>query len=203
MATARRNRAAAKFTPEIQAKILDDVRKGLPQKYAAQRANVGERTLQHWLTRGRRAGKSKADAPYVAFLAAFKKAEADGVAADVELIRWAGELRDEITIKTKMEYDPVTGKPRVVETHTTTKKVMEWQAIAWLLERTHPEYFSTNRARLRKVEKESAQQAAKIKELEAIIESLRQSLTGSTANGKATGATGETGDSSGATKADQ
>ena len=87
----RSRESPTKLTPEIQQAICVDIADGLDHKHAALRAGISPRTLRHWLTIGRRA-PNKPDAVQakcVAFLAAVKKATADAVAANVQLIQIA------------------------------------------------------------------------------------------------------------------
>ena len=71
-----------KLTPEVQKIIVDRVAAGVPLKYAAQGAGIGERTLRRWMADGRAGNK-----PFSALMAALKKAEADAIARNVGLIQ--------------------------------------------------------------------------------------------------------------------
>jgi len=71
-----------KLTPEVQKVIVDRVASGVPLKYAAQAAGIGERTLRRWVADGKSGAK-----PFTALVAALKKAEADAIARNVGLIQ--------------------------------------------------------------------------------------------------------------------
>jgi hypothetical protein len=113
-----------KLTPEVQKSICTDIADGLDQKHAALRAGVAPRTVQHWLTVGRRAGETtdETEALCVAFLASYEKAVADAVAANVQLIQ-------------------------IVAREGT------WQAAAWWLERRHPDLYGSDRKRVKELER--------------------------------------------------
>jgi transposase len=83
-AVARRGRRT-KLTDATQKVIVDSIAAGVPQKYAAQRAGIGERTLAGWLAAGRKATKG----PFLQFLQAVKKAEADAIARNVAIVQKA------------------------------------------------------------------------------------------------------------------
>src|SRR5262245_10349520 len=83
-AVARRGRRT-KLTEATRRVIVESVAAGVPLKYAAQRAGVGERTLAGWLAAGRKAKRG----PFLQLLQAVKKAEAEAVARNVAIVQKA------------------------------------------------------------------------------------------------------------------
>src|SRR3954454_14709980 len=75
-----------KFDPERAKSILADLATGNTRACAAARAGVCERTLRYWIARGKKGKK-----PFVAFVAALKKAERDAEALAVRSIVAAGK----------------------------------------------------------------------------------------------------------------
>ena len=106
------------LTPAVRDAVVAGFTDGLPTAFAAAAGGVCPRTLRYWLASGRRGDSAEA----VQFLAAVKKARAEGVAARLRRITAAA------------------GK--------------HWQADAWVLERTYPEVFGTNRRELRELRKQ-------------------------------------------------
>ena len=113
-----------KLTPAVQKSICTDIADGLDQKHAALRAGVSPRTVQHWLTVGRRSANSTDETELlcVAFLASYEKAVADAVAANVMLVQIAA-------------------------------REGTWQAAAWWLERRHPDQYGSDRKRVKELER--------------------------------------------------
>lgn len=64
-----------KLTPEVHARLCDDLANAVPRRFACERAGVGVRTFRRWLAWGR-----DGEEPFAALLAGVKKAEADAVA---------------------------------------------------------------------------------------------------------------------------
>jgi hypothetical protein len=77
----------AKLTSEVQKTIIEAVADGVPLKYAAQAAGIGERTVARW----KRLGKSPENADYAAFSTALKKAEGEAIARNVRIVKTAAE----------------------------------------------------------------------------------------------------------------
>lgn len=76
-----------KLTPEVLKTICDGIEEGLPQKYAAARAGVGESTFYHWLKLGREAKSGK----YREFLESIKLAEAECIRVNTMFIQVAAK----------------------------------------------------------------------------------------------------------------
>ena len=76
----------SKLTPEVEARIVEAVELGATWEKAAEAAGVGASTLREWRQRG-----EADEAPFAAFLAALKRAEAEGVARALRTIRQAAE----------------------------------------------------------------------------------------------------------------
>ena len=133
----------SKLTPVVQKSITEAVAKGLPLKHAARCAGVSESTLRGWSARG----KAETVGPFLAFLTALKAAQADAVAGYVAVIRRAAFERDDVTVKETVYPDGT------VERVTTTRRVFDWHAAAWWLERQHPDEFSSDRRELRELRK--------------------------------------------------
>ena len=138
-----------KLTPTVHKSVVKSVGAGVPLKHAAQAAGVGESTMRAWRSRGRAEGAG----PYASFQADLKKAEAAAVVRNSATVQRAAAERDEVTVKETVFADGRT------ETVTTTRRVFEWTAAAWWLERRYPEEFSGNKkelAQLRKLVREMA-----------------------------------------------
>jgi transposase len=79
----------SKLTPELQEKLCGLVRGGNYYSVAAQACGICRRTLYEWIQRGEAATK-KTD-PYLHFLHALKKADAEAEAQDVLIIKSASK----------------------------------------------------------------------------------------------------------------
>lgn len=75
-----------KWNEERQRSIIEDLADGQTRACAASRAGISERTFRYWISRG-----NKGVVPFVAFVAAVKKAERDAEAEAVKEIRLAGK----------------------------------------------------------------------------------------------------------------
>jgi transposase len=133
-----------KLDPAASRAICDAVAAGVPQKYAALRAGVSDRTVQLWVARGKR----EKSGPYVSFLSALKKAQADRLAASVGRIGRAaagGQVVERTTTTVTKADGSATTK--------TTEKLLapQWTADAWFLERTHPDEFAANRREVKEL----------------------------------------------------
>ena len=120
-----------KLTPDVAKIIVDNVTAGVPQKYAAERAGVSERTIKRWLATGRKAKSG----PLMALLASLKKAQSDCIARNVANIQRAASEREEVTTKETRFPDGT------MKTEKTVRKVIDWCAAAWYLERTCSKEF--------------------------------------------------------------
>lgn len=136
----------SKLTPEVRASVLDSVSKGIAQRLIAARAGISTRTLQHWLTLGRRNQGEQ----WVAFYAEVKKAEAAAVADKVAIILKAATGTTERTTKRTVFPDGTSKE------ETTSRKVFEWTAAAWWLERNFPDLYGSDRQRMKHLERRLA-----------------------------------------------
>ncbi|MEE9534570.1 MAG: hypothetical protein V3W06_09125 [Acidimicrobiia bacterium] len=100
------------LTPKVHEAICEAVKKGVPMRYAAAAASVGESTLRKWLAEGREHPESNQGA----LLAAVEDAKA-------ELIERC--LSEILAAQTPGQFG-----------------VPDWKARAWILERCHREQFS-------------------------------------------------------------
>lgn len=107
------------LTQEVSAAIVEAVRNGSTFKLAAETAGISERTMARWMSRGRK----ESDGVYWLFWQAVKKAHADLIAENVNLIR------------------------------TAAKEPKHWTAAAWLAERLAPDQYGDSKARIRELEK--------------------------------------------------
>lgn len=137
----------SKLTPEAKASILDSISKGMAQKLIATRAGISPRTLQHWLTLGRRNQGQQ----WIAFYAEVKKAESDAIAEKVAIILKAATGTTEKTVKRTVFPDGTSKE------ETTNRKVFEWTAAAWWLERNFPDLYGSDRTRMKHLERRLAE----------------------------------------------
>lgn len=137
----------SKLTPEAKASILDSISKGMAQKLIAARAGISPRTLQHWLTLGRRNQGQQ----WIAFYAEVKKAESDAIAEKVAIILKAATGTTEKTVKRTVFPDGTSKE------ETTNRKVFEWTAAAWWLERNFPDLYGSDRTRMKHLERRLAE----------------------------------------------
>lgn len=105
----------SKLTPQVQERLLHAVRLGLDKTLCCKYAGISVESLRQWQLRGER-GHAK-DAPYVEFLAAFTRAEAETAA------RWAAVIEKAVVGDAKANVPP------------------DWRAAAWKLERRYPAAF--------------------------------------------------------------
>lgn len=124
-----------KLTPELQERLLADIRIGLPYAKAAERAGITETSFYNWKERG----QTEKSGIYFEFLKEVKKAVTDAMLRNVGLILQAGQGGKEFT-ETKRVYEIDDKGNQTVTQEIITKKeaAPQWQALAWLLERRHP-----------------------------------------------------------------
>lgn len=176
---------ASRLTPKIVAAIVRHVRNGTPQKYAAQAEGIPESTFKKWVHRGIRESRGV----YRNLWNSLKEARGGFVASNVNVIRRAANGVVETTVKETTLLDnfgrPVLlvdkdgavqkdkdGNPIVaVKRETSRRKVFEWTAAAWLLERQAQEEFGANRLELKELKK---QLAAVTERLEALTHAQQQ-----------------------------
>ena len=109
-----------RLTPDRMKILMDNIRQGVPFKYAVRVAGIGEMTFHRYKAKSKqiherlllegRAPKTKAERWHMAFKDELDRAEAAAVARNVGLINIAASTN--------------------------------WQAAAWWLERTFPEFYA-------------------------------------------------------------
>jgi len=167
------------LTPGVHKAIVAHVRNGTPQKYAATAAGIPEGTFKKWLSRGIRESRGI----YRDLWAALKEARGGFVASNVGVIKKAANGVMETTVKettiqdrlgrpvlvTDADGRPIldnAGRPTVAtRRETTTRKVFEWTAAAWLLERQAQEEFGANRLEVKELRKQLAAVTAQLERL--------------------------------------
>jgi hypothetical protein len=127
----RESGTSLQLTPEIQEKICTAISKGTPQQDAALSAGISPRTLRYW----KRQGKRENGEMYIAFFAAIKKAEAECVVLNVQIIHKAATGYD-------VEITKTTTDDKGTKIETTERHDFDWCAAAWMLERRYPEQFA-------------------------------------------------------------
>ena len=130
--TAKKGRRL-KLTPETQAKLCTYIRGGCPYIVAVGCVGIEESTFYRWL----RLGEKAKSGIYFQFSQSIKKAKDDAEAERVLKIRsiaMGEEPTERIEIK-----DKKTGEVTKVITKMGRP---EWTALAWLLERQHPERWA-------------------------------------------------------------
>jgi transposase len=115
----KKNGRPTKLTPEITEKIATAVRAGNYIETAAGTAGISKDTLYRWLKEGARTKARESDV--ARFSDAIQKALADAEASGVAAITQAGMPRKDKNGKIVAQGS--------------------WQAIAWRLERMHPEKY--------------------------------------------------------------
>lgn len=136
------------LTPAVQARLVKDIKAGVPKTTACVRNGVGYSTFKRWVADGRKSGKRYA--VYRAFRAAIKKAAADAEAERLRVIREAAVGRVETTLKTTTE---PSGAKKVERSRKTTS---DWTAAAWFLERVYPEKYGAQRKEIAELRKQLA-----------------------------------------------
>jgi hypothetical protein len=155
------------------------VAKGTPRKYAAQAVGIAEVTLKKWVARGR----AERSGIYVSLVSALKAAEGSFVASNVAVVKKAANGVKETVVKEATLLDrlgrpvllvgpddkPVMGSDgqpvAATKKETTTRKVFEWTAAAWLLERRAQDDFGANRNELRQLKELVTALTAKVEAL--------------------------------------
>jgi hypothetical protein len=122
-----------KLTPERHAAVVKAAAAGLPRELLAKAAGVQARTLRGWMAKGKAATKGV----YRELFDAVRAAEIAAIETCLAVVMKAAAERDEVTTKV------ITYRDGTTRTETTTKRVFEWTAAAWLLERRAPSWFSS------------------------------------------------------------
>ena len=115
----------SELKPESQRKICLALAAGNVREHAARSAGISKQTFYSWMAKGRKTRKGK----YREFLDAVTLAEARVACNYVAIVQKAANERTETTVK-KTELPNSE-----VKTETTTRKVFDWQAAKWWLER--------------------------------------------------------------------
>lgn len=123
------------LTPDVQRKIVRAIADGATRAHAAQSAGVVEKTFYEWMKRGRREPKGK----FREFCKAVALAEGKLAVKNIKLIQKAAHERNEVTVKETVLPDGTIKK------ETTTRRVFDWGAAAWWLERRFPDDYAANR----------------------------------------------------------
>lgn len=160
-----------KLDDEVQKKMVEALSAGNYMDTSCAYAGISTSTFSNWRRRGeaeeRRLKKARtrtdpkpSEQPYLAFLAAIKKAEIQAEFRNVALINQAAKGGEEVKSKTTTTRTPVKENGRVLRdedgnivytertTTESTKAAPQWQASAWWLERTRPDKFGRQRLEL-------------------------------------------------------
>jgi hypothetical protein len=125
----------SKLTPERQETICRILADGITRIEAAVGAGIDYSTFRAWVRRGRKQDRGQ----YRSFVEAVNEAESAAAREHLATIRKAASERDEVTVKEiQVREPPSEAYPDgrfVVKRETTTKRVFDWQAAAWWLER--------------------------------------------------------------------
>ncbi|MFJ8043768.1 hypothetical protein ACIRBX_25030 [Kitasatospora sp. NPDC096147] len=133
--------------PEVERRLLDAIRAGVPMSDAAPMAGVHASTVYRWLERAEqeqrriesgeraRAGEK----PFREFRDRFMRARSEGKAQLVLLVRKAAQGGQVVRERTRVVRDPETGE-RVVQTERDFAQP-DWRAAQFLLACLAPETF--------------------------------------------------------------
>ncbi|MFJ4189409.1 hypothetical protein [Kitasatospora sp. NPDC089509] len=144
--SSRRGRRPA-LDPEVEKRLLDAVRAGVPVSDAAPMAGIHPSTVYRWLERGeqeqqrREAGlRARAgEQPFCEFRDRFTRARSEGKAQLVLLVRKAASGGHVVRERTRTVRDPETGE-RVVQVERDFAQP-DWRAAQFLLACLAPETF--------------------------------------------------------------
>ena len=123
-----------KLTPELTEELAGYIAKGLSNKDACERVHISEDTFYRWLNRGEKATK---DTDLCVFYESIQKARIDFKRTHLENIERAAIEQSEKVVEIIRQ---TPSGDRYIERKTETVSG-QWQASAWLLERTDPDQF--------------------------------------------------------------
>jgi transposase len=127
-----------KLNDEIVGRIADAVRAGAYVETAAAFAGINKDTFYAWLKRGAKDRERHTTSAHTRFADAIEKAGADAeIFALATIQQFAKGFPVEQT--TVIMERNAAGELKEIERRTETKSRREWQAAAWMLERSHPE----------------------------------------------------------------
>jgi hypothetical protein len=131
------------LTPEVESKLIDATRQGVPVETAAAFAGISRASFMRWLARGRDELARQDDGidpdpdeqPYVQLLervAAARELAHAGAVLQLRRLINGGFVVKEVTKKMR---DPETGE--IYEETTVDRAAPDFRAISWYLERAH------------------------------------------------------------------
>ncbi|MFF4819872.1 hypothetical protein ACFY2K_35450 [Kitasatospora sp. NPDC001309] len=144
--SSRRGRRPA-LDPEVEKRLLDAVRAGVPVSDAAPMAGVHPSTVYRWLERGEQEQQRleaglrarSGERPFCEFRDRFTRARSEGKAQLVLLVRKAATGGQVVRERTRTVRDPETGE-RVVQVERDFAQP-DWRAAQFLLACLAPETF--------------------------------------------------------------